>query len=312
MRIVFMGTPCFAVPSFKRLIESRHEIAGVVTQPDRPRGRGLRLSPSPVKEEALRSGLNLLQPHDIRDTALIRELKSWKAHLFVVVGYRILPPEIFEIPENGTVNLHASLLPKYRGAAPVQWALIRGETETGLTTFFIDRNVDTGNWIMQEKVPVMPKETAGELYDRLSFIGAGLLIRTIDSIEGGTARSKPQTGEVSNAPKIRSEHCRIDWTRSARDISNLIRGLSPNPGAYCRWGDRCLKLYNAEVLEDAVQESAEEYAPGTIHSAGKEGIDIVTGRGILRVGECQLEGKRRLSAMAFICGHSMEPGHQLE
>ncbi|HHS13698.1 MAG TPA: methionyl-tRNA formyltransferase [bacterium] len=308
MRIVFMGTPGFAVPSLRRLMESSHKIAGVVTQPDRPRGRGLRLSPSPVKEEAQRNDLPLLQPDDVSDSEFIRSLRSWKADLFVVVGYRILPPDVFEIPEKGTVNLHASLLPKYRGAAPVQWALIRGEKNTGLTTFFIDRKVDTGNWIMQKKVSILPMETAGELHDRLSIIGADLLVNTIDSIAEGTAQSKPQKGEISSAPKIRPAHCRIDWTQSARNITNLIRGLSPNPGAFCRWGDRTLKLYKARVLTDTDAESR----PGTVYWTGKEGIDIVTGRGILRVGECQLEGKRRLSAMAFLCGCSMEPGLKLE
>jgi methionyl-tRNA formyltransferase len=304
MRLVFMGTPEFAVPSLKRLAESGHTLAGIVTQPDRPKGRGLRVGFSAVKSFAMEAGLSVLQPENLRDPAFLHALKEWKADCFVVVAYRVLPREVFEMPPKGTVNLHASLLPKYRGAAPVQWAVIRGETETGVSTFFIEEKVDTGAWILQERTAIRSDETAGELHDRLALIGAGCLLRTVNLIADGKAVGTPQKGEATPAPKILPEHCRIDWRKSAAEIANLIRGLSPRPGAFTFWNGKRLKM-----LQAGLHSGEAEYAsPGTVVRIDAEDLCVASGDGFVRVRTVQLECGQAMDMCSFLRGHCIVPG----
>jgi len=305
MRIVFMGTPEFAVPSLRLLHSSAHEVVGVVTQPDRPKGRGLKTTPPPLKVEAVNRSIPVLQPENLLDPTFLGNLAAWNGRLFVVVGFRILPPEIFEMPEKGTINLHASLLPKYRGSAPIQWALMHGEKETGVTTFFINRNVDTGNLIFQVRVPIKDNENAGELHDRLSETGANLVLKTVDAIERDTASASPQSGEPSKAPKITLEDCRIDWRQSAASIQNKIRGLSPRPGAFTSWDGKRLKLLRAALIQEK-----KTGLFGTVIGVEPDGIDVQTGKGCLRVLEVQLEGGRMMKTGDFLRGHKIKPGNR--
>ncbi len=305
MRIVFMGTPEFAVPSLKKLAESSHDVVGVVTQPDRPKGRGLQLAASPIKKEAQQLKLPIIQPEDLKDVQLHTDLKAWKADCFVVVGFRVLPPEVYEMPPKGTINLHASLLPKYRGAAPIQWALIRGEEMTGVSTFFIVRQIDTGDLILQEGVSIGEEETAGELHDRLAKVGADLLLRTVDLIESGRVKRIPQVGERTLAPKILPEHCQIDWHKSARNIVNLVRGLSPYPGAFTFWNEKRLKIYRTSTFEES---TGEDVQPGKVIKVSQKGITVKTGKGAVLIRELQVEGKRRMAVSDFLRGQPFSEG----
>lgn len=305
MRIVFMGTPDFAVPSLKRLEQSAHEIAGVVTVPDCRKGRGLKIKSSPVKKAADELGLPVLQPADLKDEKFIEELKKLEADCFIVVGFCILPPVIFNIPPYGTVNLHASLLPKYRGAAPIQWALIKGEEKTGVTTFFIRKKVDTGNILLQKALKVEKNDTCGTLHDKLANSGADLMVKTVDLIESGDIKPVPQKGNPSRAPKITMETGRINWEDSADEIVNLCRGLSPRPGVHTFWNGKRIKLFDAEKLNE---KSSPHYAPGTVVNAGKDGLDINAGKGIVRFQGIQLEGKKRMDTCEFIRGTHISSG----
>jgi methionyl-tRNA formyltransferase len=309
MRLAFMGTPDFAVPSFWALAKSRHSIVAVVTGPDRPSGRGLKVRPSAIKRCALEQGIPFLQPVKLDDAHFVRELGDFQADLFVVVAFRILPPEIFKTPSKGAINLHASLLPKYRGAAPINWAIINGETETGITTFFIEERVDTGEMILQNRVSIGAEETAGELHDKLANAGAALLAETVDAIENGTARSVMQTGEVTKAPKISKHLAKIAWDKSTTQIHNLVRGLSPVPGAFTRRGDKILKVYRT-ASTDSDRFTAE---PGSILRVDrKEGlVDVATGSGTLRLLELQQEGKRRMGISEYLKGYPFELGDKL-
>jgi methionyl-tRNA formyltransferase len=309
MRIVFMGTPEFALPSLELLLKGHHQIAGVVTQPDKPKGRGLKLSASPVKQLAEKHNLKVLTPVDLKSDAFFHELSRLAPDLIVVVAYRILPERIFTLPPFGTINLHASLLPKYRGAAPINWAIINGEKVTGLTTFFIQKKVDTGEIILQSEVEIYPEETFGELYVRLSQIGAGLLLDTVNMIESGEVRTHPQNNsEASSAPKITEEVCKIDWAKSAYEINNLIRGLSPHPGAFTYFRGKILKIFRAEVK---IEEFSSDEAGKIIQADQKKGILVQTKKGILRLKELQLEGKRRLLAEEFLRGAKIGIGEKL-
>ena len=235
MRIVFMGTPDFAVPSLKVLVNSEHEVVCVVTTPDKPAGRGKKMHASAIKMAAIEHGLPLLQPEKFRDVDFLHSLRSLNADLFVVVAFRILPDVVFTMPPQGSFNLHASLLPKYRGAAPLNWALINGENESGATTFFLDKNVDTGQILLQKSTPLTENTTAGELHDALSEVGAELVLQTVDYIASGECQPQVQIGEPTKAPKLTPGLGRLDWTNSAQELHNLIRGLSPFPGSYCTW-----------------------------------------------------------------------------
>lgn len=293
-----MGTPEFAVPSLRKLASSPdHHITGVVTVPDRQKGRGLKVLASPVKTSALDLNLPVVQPEVLDDPGFIGQLTGWNADCFVVVGFRILPPEVFELPPGGCFNLHASLLPKYRGAAPIQWALIRGEKKTGVTTFLIRRTVDTGDILMQDETEIGENENAGSLHDRLAVIGAGLVLRTVDALESGKLTPRIQHGDPTSAPKITQETGRIDWNASAGQIRNLIRGLSPYPGAYGFLNGRRFKIYEAEILS---QEDGAD-AGKIIKSEGGQLI-VQTGSGCILVKTCQIEGKNRMDAAAFLRG----------
>lgn len=301
MRIVFMGTPEFAVPSLRKLVESSHEVVGILTQPDRPKGRGLRVSASPVKKEAQRMGITILQPEDLEDTEFLKKLEDWKGDCFIVVGFRILPPVVYEMPSKGTVNLHASLLPKYRGAAPIQWALINGEVKTGVSTFFIRRKVDTGDLILQEGVSIGKEETAEELHDRLAVIGADLLLRTVDLIEMERVKRIPQKGTPTPAPKILPEHCKIDWSRPANTIVNLVRGLSPRPGAFTYWNGKRLKILRASMIEEP---TGKIIVPGKVVNTSEKGIIVEAGDGRICVRELQIEGGKKMKVEEFLRGHT--------
>jgi methionyl-tRNA formyltransferase len=300
-----MGTPEFAVPSLRKLIESRHPVVGIVTQPDRPRGRGLHVAFSPVKRTALDKGIPVVQSANLQDPGFIRQLNEWKADCFIVVAFRILPQEVFTLPPKGTVNLHASLLPRYRGAAPIQWAVMNGETETGVTTFFIEQRVDTGDCILQEKTSIGTDETAGELHDRLANIGADCLMKTVDLIAGDKAVRIRQTGKATPAPKILPEHCRIDWQRPASDLVNFIRGLSPHPGAYTVWNGRRMKLFKANLF---LRNQNPSPAPGTVIRADDEGLTIVSGNGQVLVRRIQLECGQPMAVGEFLRGHCISSG----
>lgn len=301
LKVIFMGTPEFAVASLQRLLENQISVVGVVTGPDKPSGRGLHVQPTPIKKLAVQAGLPVLQPGKLRDPQFIQSLRAWQADLFVVVAFRILPPEVFTIPPFGTINLHAALLPKYRGAAPIQWAIINGEHETGLTTFFIDEKVDTGEMILQRKIAIGEFETAGELHDRMAALGADLLVETLARIASGNVQRQRQIGESSLAPKITKEMAAIDWKKSSREIFNLVRGMNPIPAAFTYWQGHNLKIFRAHIRD----ESNISQETGTVVRVNvREGeLIIQTGRGHLSIEELQIEGKRRMSIAEFLRGH---------
>jgi methionyl-tRNA formyltransferase len=303
LKVVFMGTPEFAVPALQRLLEQKIPVVGVVTGPDKPAGRGLHLQPTPVKKLATSAGLPILQPENLRDSRFIENLRAWQAEVFVVVAFRILPPEVFTIPPQGTINIHAALLPKYRGAAPIQWAIINGEHETGVTTFFIEEKVDTGDMILQRKTPIGEFETAGELHDRLAVMGADLLVETLAQIAAGAVVRQPQVGQVSLAPKITKEMAAIAWQKSAREIFNFVRGMNPVPGAFTIREGRNLKIFRTHVINDF--SSGHEAGVVVRANERKDGLVVQAGMGHLAIDELQIEGKRRMSAAEFLRGHQV-------
>ena len=300
-----MGTPEFALPSLKILLDNNYPVVAVVTVPDKLAGRGQQLSLSPIKKFALRHQLHILQPEKLKEKGFIEELISLQPDIIVVVAFRILPSEVFTISKHGAFNLHASLLPKYRGAAPINWAIINGEKETGATTFFLEEKVDTGNIILQARVPIDEDETAGGLHDTLSEIGAELVLHTVRLIELGKAIPKQQNNNVASAaPKIFKEQCRIDWNKNAVEIHNFIRGLSPKPCAYTLWGETLIKLYRSKVLQNS-----QAGAPGEILRA--DGTLVVsTGSGAVEVLEIQQEGKKMLSTEEFLRGFRLAKGER--
>ncbi len=292
-----MGTPDFSIPSLKILLESNHKVLAVVTQPDRERGRGKKVSFTSVKQFALDNNIPVYQPEKLKgNEEFINQMKSLHPDLFVVVAFRILPKEVFEIPKFGSFNLHGSYLPKYRGAAPIQWALINGETETGLTTFKLAEKVDTGNIYLQEKVEIKPEDNFESLHDRMSELGAELVLETVNLIESGNFELKKQDDSLASpAPKIIKEICEIDWKKSATEIHNLIRGLSPYPGAFFNFRDKVIKVYKTAVLEKNNLKSFQ------IEQTKTELI-IGCGKNALKILELQQEGKRRMSAEEFLRG----------
>jgi len=298
-----MGTPEFAVVSLQKLLAHKIPVVGVVTGPDKPSGRGLQVQPSPVKKLALQTGLPILQPDKLREPQFIQSLREWQADLFLVVAFRILPPEVFALPPLGTINVHAALLPKYRGAAPIQWAIINGETETGVTTFFIDEKMDTGEMILQTKTPIGEFETAGELHDRLAVLGADLLVETLAQIANDNVQRQPQTGASRLAPKITKERAAIDWKKSAREIFNLVRGMNPVPGVFTTWRGRHLKIFRAHVTAEVGAASEVGTVLKTEVKTGE--LIIQTGGGLLAIDELQIEGKRRMSVAEFLRGHQV-------
>ena len=303
-RIVFMGTPDFAVASLDAIYRAGYPIVAVITAPDKPAGRGMQLTESAVKKYALEKGLAILQPEKLKAPVFLDELRSLSADLQVVVAFRMLPELVWNMPPMGTINLHASLLPQYRGAAPINWAVINGETETGVTTFKLQHDIDTGNILLQEKMPIGPDETAGELHDQMKQTGARLLVRTIDGIVAGTLTAQPQENlpDLRHAPKIFTETCRIDWTRSTSTVFNLIRGLSPFPAAFTHLDGKLLKIYRA-----VKEVSAPRVPAGQADTDSRSYLRFATADGYIRVTELQLEGKRRMSIEEFLRGYKRRP-----
>ena len=306
MRIVFMGTPRFAVPTLEGLVTSGENIIAVVSQPDQPAGRGQKVTPSPIKEYALGKGLTVLQPLKMKDPAFFSHLQGLKPDLAVVVAFgRILPPEVLKVPRLGCVNVHASLLPQYRGAAPIQWAVIHGETETGVTTMVMDEAMDTGPILLQEKTTIPATETAGQLADRLSVMGARLLIRTLEMLKRGEIQPRPQDPALATyAPLLKKEHGKIRWEQEAIQIYNLIRGTDPWPGAYTFYNEERWRVFKARVV-DGDKGSGR---PGQIVRAEKQGAQVSTGWGILAIEEIQTANSRRMTFQEYLAGHPVEEG----
>jgi len=295
LTIVFMGNPDFSVPSLQRLNESRHKVAAVVTGSDKRRGRGGKRSPSPVKSAASALSLRVIEADNMRSADLHRELKALEPDLLVVVAYKLLPPEVLAIPRIGSLNLHASLLPKYRGAAPIHWAIINGETETGCTVFLLDEGMDTGKILGQEKTPVGPLETTGDLYDRLKVTGAGLLLRTIDRLADSTAAAHIQEDTMATrAPKIQPDDARIDFNRPAAEVHNFIRGMSPFPGAWTEYDGRKLKIFRSEPAPGTLKPGEAQIIDGKAHAGCRNGTVVLA--------EVQPEGRKRMSGADFLNG----------
>jgi methionyl-tRNA formyltransferase len=306
MRIVFMGTPDFAVASLKRITEENFNVVGVITVPDKPAGRGLELYQSPVKKYALEKNIPILQPDKLKDPAFVEQLQSLKADVFVVVAFRMLPDVIWQMPPKGTFNLHASLLPQYRGAAPINWAFMNGEKETGATTFFISHDIDTGNIIYQEKIPIGENENAGSLHDKLMVLGAGMVCKTLNAIESGNCPNIPQDKFLANnlnpAPKIFKENCKINWSQDIHEVHNFIRGLSPYPAAWSEMISPAGIKHHVKIFEALPTDSFKDAAPGTISSDGKKFFNVTIQNGSLEIKFLQLEGKKRLSVEEFLRG----------
>lgn len=300
LRIIFMGTPDFAVPTLQILVENNFNVVAVITAPDKPAGRGLKLTQSPVKEYAVSQGLPVLQPTNLKDEAFLEELRSYQANLQVIVAFRMLPEVVWQMPAKGTFNIHASLLPQYRGAAPINWALIRGETETGVTSFFLRHQIDTGDIILQDKVAITHDDNFGTLYEKLKYAGGALALKTVRAIAEGTNTSQPQpqVGELKEAPKIFKETCEIDWDQPAGQVRNFIRGLSPYPAAWTTLEGKVLKVFAAEVLEPEANG-----APGSFTTDQKTYLHFATASGTLSLTDLQLEGKKRMTVVEFLRGY---------
>ena len=301
MKIVFMGTPDFAVASLNALLEEGFDIVGVITAPDKPAGRGQKINESAVKQYAAEKGLKILQPVKLKDPEFIEELRSLKADLQIVVAFRMLPEIVWNMPSKGTINLHASLLPQYRGAAPINWAIINGEKESGVSTFFLKQEIDTGDILFSERVEIDEQDTAGDLHDKLMNIGADLLVKTVKAIESGEYKEIPQdkTGEkvLKTAPKIFREDCQIDWNQPVMKIYNHIRGLSPYPAAYCLLQDKTLKIYKAEA-----EQAEHQLEPGSFQTDHKTSLKFACSDGFISVMELQLEGKKKMKVDEFLRG----------
>ncbi len=294
--MVFFGSPAFSVPSLRALLQAGFQVPLVITKPDAPRGRGLRPAPSAVKQAALEAGLRGLEPQRLTEEAFLQELD--RPDFLAVVAYgKILPQEVLQVPRVAPVNLHASLLPKYRGAAPIPWAILQGEDKTGLTTIWMSTEMDAGDVLLQEEVPILQEDTAGTLSERLSHLGAGLLVRTLEGLLSGQVRPRPQEGRPSFAPPLKKEDGHIRWERPAAELERFIRAMNPWPGAFCHLGGRRLKLLRAQALQGRAQ-------PGQLLKA--EGQLLVgTGQGLLRILELQPEGKRPMKAEEFLRGRAV-------
>lgn len=309
MRIVFMGTPDFSVPALKALVEAGHEVAAVVTQPDRPRGRGKELQMTPVKVQALAYGIPVYQPEKVKDPAFVEILRNLQPEVIVVIAFgQILSRDILDLPPYGCINIHASLLPKYRGAAPIQWAVIDGEKETGVTTMMMDVGLDTGDMLEKMVIPLDPKETGGSLFDKLSQAGGPLILSTLEKLKAGTAVRTPQTDEDSTYAKMLTKSLgQIDWSMEAAAIERLIRGLNPWPSAYTFVHGKTLKIWDADVLK----ESSDGAAPGQIIRTDPHSLIVAAGEALLSIRELQLEGKKRMDVETFLRGYTIEKGEIL-
>lgn len=303
LRIIYMGTPEFAVPSLKLLVEHGWNVVAVVTAPDKPQGRGRKLMGSPVKQAAEELGIPVLQPTNLKSPDFVEELRSYKADVQVVVAFRMLPEVVWDMPPKGTFNLHASLLPDYRGAAPINWAIINGEKVTGVTTFFLKHEIDTGNIIFQEEEPILPEDNVGSLYERLMERGAKLVLKTIEGIAQNTIVTKPQdeSKAMHPAPKLYKEMGEIDWTQSAESIHNLVRGLSPYPAAWTSINGKTCKIYATEVID----KNLVNLQPGAYHTDGKKTLHYQSGHHALAILELQMEGKKRMGVEEFLRGNKL-------
>ena len=305
LRIIFMGTPEFAVPSLEVLIENKLTVAAVITAPDKPQGRGQKMMPSPVKECALKYNIPVLQPTNLKSPDFLEELKSYQANLQVVVAFRMLPEAVWSMPALGTFNLHASLLPQYRGAAPINWAIINGEKETGATTFFLKHEIDTGSIIFQEKEPILDTDNVGSLYDRLMKSGSQLVLKTVRAIEKGEYPSivQPTEGEIKHAPKIFKETCEINWNQSSESVRNFVRGLSPYPGAWANLNEKVFKILKCEVKQSTVD--GRQSTAGSLKTDDKTYLSVKSSDGWVSIEELQPEGKKKMNIQEFLRGNKI-------
>ena len=319
MRIVFMGTPDFSVPALKALVEAGHQVIAVVTQPDKPKGRGKEVQMTPVKIQAMEYGIPVYQPAKVREASFVEVLKGLEADVYVVIAFgQILPKAVLELPKYGCINIHASLLPKYRGAAPIQWCVIDGERETGITTMMMDVGLDTGDMLEKAVIPIEEKETGGSLHDKLSMAGGDLILSTLKKLEEGTLVRTPQTDEGTCYAKMLTKSLGdIDWNQGAVSIERLIRGLNPWPSAYTMWNGKTIKIWAADVIAgreaaDFLSESGVPAetgtAPGTVVCSDKRGLVVCTGGGLLSIRELQMEGKKRMDTPAFLRGYPFPAG----
>ena len=306
LRIIFMGTPDFAVATLAKLIENNYNIVGVITAPDKPAGRGRKLNQSAIKQYAETKNLNILQPTNLKDDGFIEELKVLNANLQIVVAFRMLPKVVWQMPEYGTFNLHASLLPNYRGAAPIHWAIINGETKTGVTTFFIDEKIDTGAMILQKEVNIEINDTVGDLHDKLMNIGSGLVIETVQLIENGniTTTIQPKHSDVKTAYKLNKDNCKINWNDTLDNIYNKVRGLNPFPVAWALLNngneELKVKVYNVDKIEEVHQ-----FKTGQL-IVTKSDISVAVKKGFIKLKEIQLPGKRKMDTKALLNGFSFD------
>lgn len=306
LRIVFMGTPQFACPTLQMLIDRGENVIAAVTQPDRPKGRGQLLQPPPVKELAERYDIPVLQPQKVRAAEVIDELRALKPDLIVVIAFgQILPKALLDIPQHGCINVHASLLPKYRGAAPINWCIINGESETGITTMMMDVGLDTGDMLLKRSTPILPEETASSLHDRLSLLGATAMSETLDLLKTGRLTREKQDDSLScYAPMLKKDLGRVPWNSTSSSIFNLVRGVTPWPGAFSTVDGMVLKIHK-------VRTGSMAGSPGVILATGREGIEVATADGSIIIEELQLEGKKRMKAADFLSGCRLEPGSTL-
>ena len=304
-RIVFFGTPSFAVPALKGLVEGPDEVIAVVTQPDREKGRGRKIFSSPVKEVVLQQGFPLLQPEKVKEKTFQGRLKELVPDLFVVVAYgQILPKSILEIPKHGSVNVHASLLPQYRGAAPIPWAILMGEKMTGVTTMMMDEGMDTGAILLQKAITIGEDETSETIHERLASLGGQLLLETVKKMKAGDLSPVPQDpSKASYAPPLKKEDGKIDWSKEAREIDRQVRAFTPWPGAFTLWEERLLKICKGKI-----REGMSKGKPGVVVWTGADFIEVDTGKGLFLITELQVEGKRRMGVRDFLSGHSIPTG----
>lgn len=311
LRIIFMGTPDFAVATLKTLVEAKYNIVGVITAPDKPAGRGQKLHESAVKQYAVSQNLTVLQPTNLKNEAFLKELKQLNANLQIVVAFRMLPKVVWQMPAYGTFNLHASILPNYRGAAPINWAIINGESKTGVSTFFINEEIDTGDMILQERIEIKPDENAGSLHDKLMNIGSALVLKTVKLIENDYVKTCPQkdTLDIKTAYKLNRENCKINWNDSLEQIYNLIRGLSPYPAAWCTLingnDELDIKIYKADK-----EQVSHNHVVGTILSSKKE-LKVAVSNGYIIINEIKLPGKRSMDVKSLLNGYTFEAGARM-
>lgn len=302
LRIIYMGTPDFAVPSLEILVENGWNVVAVITAPDKPKGRGQKLIPSPVKEAALKHNIPVLQPTNLKSPEFLKELQSHQADIQVVVAFRMLPEAVWNMPPKGTFNLHASLLPDYRGAAPINWAIINGEKETGVTTFFLKHEIDTGSIIFQEKEVILPEDNIGTLYEKLMARGSKLVLKTIEEVSKGQVNTviQDEAKAIHHAPKIFKKTCEISWADSAKNIHNLVRGLSPYPAAWTTLQGKICKIYLTEPIA-----SLDKKSPGEFETDNKTYLHFQTGNGGLSIKELQIQGKKRMKVDEFLRGNKL-------